>query len=121
MTRRHAAAILLLLAAGLILGKGTIVPGGELRVLIIEEARNRGTLLDTQQEMILGDSLKSHIEAKGGKFRAIDKDAKDVPAEWQPLFVGDPAMIPRIAIARGKKIKVGPLPKTTEAAIAAIQ
>lgn len=94
---------------------------GELKVLVIRESKDTAKLPEEQAEIFLGDKLRSHVENLGGQFRVVDPDSKDIPEAWQPLFVGDSAMIPRMAIARGKTVKFRPLPKNTEAAIAAIQ
>lgn len=99
----------------------SIVQGGELKVLVIRESRDIAKLPEEQAEIFLGDGVRSHVESLGGQFRVVDPDSKDIPEAWQPLFVGDSAMIPRMVIARGKTVKFRPLPKNTEAAIAAIQ
>lgn len=99
----------------------SIVQPGELKVLVIRESKDTAKLPEEQAEIFLGDKFRSHVESLGGKFRVVDPDSKDIPEAWKPLFAGDTAMMPRMAIARGKSVKFRPLPKNTEAAIAAIQ
>lgn len=122
MKREDFLLVAALVIAGLrFLPFGGFSPAGELRVLVVREAKDTGKIGDDQALIYLGNQVRDKVERLGGKFRVVDDDQVEIPAEWQPLFVGDPAMVPRMAVARGNNIKVRPLPKNVEAAIAVIE
>lgn len=100
------------------------IPGGELRVLIVEESADRAKLPAAQQAVLFSPRVRDYLntncavgpDGKTPEWRILDKDT-DLSGEsaiWQAVMKRPRQSLPWIVIGYGNTGYEGPLPATVD-------